>query len=365
MTKANVNPTQRILVIRIDFLGDMLCTTAFLRALKERWPGAELHVVANRYNAAALAGNPHVDAIHTYVYSRQCERNDRPGRMRAFFDRLRLVRCLRRLRFDLVVVPNGGMHRSSMQFARQIGAKDCRWHDAETEFDDRKPEHVAERPMCHEALSGFRLVPELGRADVDRLALSVHPDRALQDAWHRLLGARTKPRVGLFVTNKALERRWPADRWRDLAERLAPHADVIVFRDPAVGHAPEDDSWRDVCARHVAPSSVAELVAAASLLDVIVSADSAPVHLGSALGVPVAALFQDRPEKYLRWHPLGVPHVILRAGATVDAIGVDAVERAVNHLLPQAAHRDEPSADAVHAQPAAAAATPVVMAVAS
>lgn len=362
MTMANGNPPQRILVIRIDFLGDMLCTTAFLGALKERWPGAELHVVANRYNAAALAGNPDVDMIHTYVYSRQCERNDRPGRMRAFFDRLRLVRRLRRLRFDLVVVPNGGMHRSSMQFARQIGAKDCRWHDAETEFDDRKPEHVAQRPMCHEALSGFRLVPELGRADLDRLELSVHPDRALQDAWHRLLGARTKPRVGLFVTNKAAERRWPADRWHDLAERLAPSVDVIVFRDPAVGHAPEDDSWRDVNARHVAPSSVADLVAAASLLDAIVSADSAPVHLASALGVPVAALFEDRPEKYLRWHPLGVPHVILRAGATVDAIGVDAVERAVRHLLPQATHRDEPLADAARPRPAAVVATPLILA---
>lgn len=362
MTMANGNPPQRILVIRIDFLGDMLCTTAFLGALKERWPGAELHVVANRYNAAALAGNPDVDMIHTYVYSRQCERNDRPGRMRAFFDRLRLVRRLRRLRFDLVVVPNGGMHRSSMQFARQIGAKDCRWHDAETEFDDRKPEHVAQRPMCHEALSGFRLVPELGRADLDRIELSVHPDRALQDAWHRLLGARTKPRVGLFVTNKAAERRWPAERWHDLAERLAPSVDVIVFRDPAVGHAPEDDSWRDVNARHVAPSSVADLVAAASLLDAIVSADSAPVHLASALGVPVAALFEDRPEKYLRWHPLGVPHVILRAGATVDAIGVDAVERAVRHLLPQATHRDEPLADVACPRPAAVVATPVILA---
>ncbi len=364
MTMANRNPTGRILVIRIDFLGDMLCTTAFLRALKERWPGAELHVVANRYNAAALAGNPDVHAIHTYVYSRQCERNDRPGRMRAFFDRLRLVRRLRRLRFDLVVVPNGGMHRSSMQFARQLRAKDCRWHDAETEFDDRKPEHVAQRPMCHEALSGFRLVPELGRADLDRIELSVHPDRALQDAWYRLLGERTKPRVGLFVSNKAAERRWPADRWRDLGERLAPFADVIVFRDPAIGKSAEDDAWRDVSARHVAPSSVADLVAAASLLDAIVSADSAPVHLASALGVPVAALFEDRPEKYLRWHPLGVPHVILRAGATVDAIGVDAVERAVRHLLPQAGHCDAPVADAERARPAVAA-TPAIPTIAS
>ncbi|KWE60092.1 glycosyltransferase family 9 protein [Burkholderia sp. MSMB2157WGS] len=357
---ANGNPTQRILVIRIDFLGDMLCTTAFLRALKARWPGAELHVVANRYNAAALAGNPNVHAIHTYVYSRQCERNDRPGRMRAFFDRLRLVRRLRRLRFDLVIVPNGGMHRSSMQFARQLRAKDCRWHDARTEFDDRKPEHVAQRPMCHEALSGFRLVPELGDADLDGLELSVHPDPTLQEAWHRLLGRRTKPRIGLFVSNKAVERRWPADRWRDLGERLAPIADVIVFRDPAVGRAVEDEVWRDVNARHVAPASIAELVAAASLLDMIVSADSAPVHLASALGVPVAALFEDRPEKYLRWHPLGVPHVILRAGPTVEAIGVDAVERAVRHLLPQAGHRDDAAADAKHEPPAAATAAAIV-----
>ncbi|MGU7815299.1 glycosyltransferase family 9 protein [Burkholderia sp. AW49-1] len=338
---ANGKPARRILVIRIDFLGDMLCTTAFLGALKQRWPGAELHVVANRYNAAALAGNPDVHAVHTYVYSRQCERNDRPGRMRALFDRLRLVRRLRRLRFDLVVVPNGGMHRSSIQFARQLGVKDCRWHDADSEFDDRKPEHVASRPMCHEALSGFRLVPELGRTGLDGLELSVHPNRALQETWCRLLGPRTKPRVGLFVSNKAAERRWPADRWRDLGRRLAPLADVIVFRDPAVSAAADHDMWRDVDARHVAPSSVAELMAAASLLDTIVSADSAPVHLASALRVPVAALFEDRPEKYRRWHPLGVPHVILRAGATVDAIGVDALERAVLHLLTEAEQSDD------------------------
>ncbi|RQS07604.1 lipopolysaccharide heptosyltransferase family protein [Burkholderia sp. Bp9002] len=343
---------ERILVIRIDFLGDMLCTTALLGALKRRWPGAELHVVANKYNAAVLAGNPDVHTVHTYVYSRQCERNDRPGRLRAFVDRLRLVRCLRRLRFDLAIVPNGGMHRSSIQFARQLGAKDCRWHDAATEFDDRQPEHCRTRSMRHEALSGFQLVPELGCAGVESLALSVHPERERQDAWHRLLGPRAKPRVGLFVSNKAAERRWHTDNWRELGQRLDERADVIVFRDPAVSH--DDGAWSGSAARHVVPSSVADMFAAASLLDVIVSADSAPVHLGSALGVPVAALFEDRPEKYLRWHPLGVPHVILRAGATVDAIGVDAVERAVLHLL-RGAERCDAAPAGTHAAAAAAA----------
>ncbi|RQS76104.1 lipopolysaccharide heptosyltransferase family protein [Burkholderia sp. Bp8963] len=365
---ANDNSTARILVIRIDFLGDMLCTTAFLGALKQRWPGAELHVVANTYNAGVLAGNPDVHTVHKYVYSRQCERNDRPGRWRAIVDRLRLVRRLRRLRFDLVVVPNGGMHRSSVQFARQLGAKDCRWHDAESEFDDRQPEHVRTRPMRHEALSGFQLVPELARTDIEGLALFAYPNRARQDVWHRLLGPRTLPRVGLFVSNKAAERRWSGDKWRDLSRRLGGLADVIVFRDPA--GADDRDAWGDLAVRHVAPASVADLIAAVSLLDVVVSADSAPVHLASALGVPVAALFEDRPEKYLRWHPLGVPHVILRAGAAVDAIEVDAVERAVRDLLQPTERGDVAAAEPVLGMPAPTAttatpATPISAATAS
>lgn len=104
---------QRILVIRIDFLGDMICTTAFLHALKQRWPLAEIHVLANKYNREALSRNPDVSVVHTYVYSKQCERNQKAGRVQAIFDRLALIWQLRRLRFDLLVIPNGGMNKTA------------------------------------------------------------------------------------------------------------------------------------------------------------------------------------------------------------------------------------------------------------
>jgi ADP-heptose:LPS heptosyltransferase len=299
--------------------------------LKQRWPHAELHVLANKYNAAVLPGNPDVTAVHTYVYSKQCERNIRPGWMRALADRLVLICRLRRLRFDLVIVPNGGMHKNSVQFAWQLGVRDCRWHDANTEFDDRKRAHVAHRPMRHEALSGFQLVPELGEAAAEGLALSVYPNPILQREWRRLLSRRSKPLVGLIIANKSAERRWSIEKWRRLGQRLGQRADVVVFHDPAVAF--DAIEWRDVCGRHVTTSSVADLIAATSLLDIIVSADSAPVHLASALGTPVVALFENRPEKYLRWYPLGVEHVILRGGRIVDDIDVEAVEKAVDHLL--------------------------------
>ncbi|HTI17796.1 MAG TPA: lipopolysaccharide heptosyltransferase family protein, partial [Trinickia sp.] len=156
---------KRILVVRIDFLGDMVCTTPLLRRLKERWPGAEIHVLANKYNRAVLEGNPDVSVVHTYVYSKQFERNPRPGKINAIRDRLSLILRLRKQKFDLLVIPNGGMHKNSIQFARLLNAKTRRWHTADTEFDDRKPEHVASRPIRHEALSGFRIMPELGQVE--------------------------------------------------------------------------------------------------------------------------------------------------------------------------------------------------------
>lgn len=321
----------RILVVRLDFLGDMVCTTAFLHALKRRWPEAEIHVLANKYNRAVLAHNPDVTAVHTYVYSKQCERNERPGRLIALIDRLRLIGRLRRLGFDLVVVPNGGVHKNSIQFARQLRAKACRWHDAQTEFDDRKPEHVAGRPLRHEALSGFALMPELGPVEPRALRLRLFPDGALRAKWQAELGPKRHPRVGLFVSNKAEARRWDPRKWRALAEALEACADVLVIRDPS--DAGLDESSMPGNARVLAPPTVPDLIAATSALDLVVSADSAPVHFASALGIPVVAMFEDRPEKYLRWYPLGVQHVLLRAGPTVDDIGVDPVVQATRSLL--------------------------------
>jgi ADP-heptose:LPS heptosyltransferase len=322
---------KRILIVRIDFLGDMVCTTGFIDALKRHWPQAEIHVLANEYNRAVLDGNPAIHAVHSYVYSRQCERNVRPGRLRAVIDRLRLIRRLRRLRFDLAVVPNGGMHKSSIQIARWIGAARWRAHDRDSEFDDRNPEHVATRTPIHEALAGFRLMPEIPAPAIEALRLHVHVDPTLRGHWEQTLGQRTRPRVGLFVCNKAVQRRWSMAKWRSLIDSLQPRADVLVFCDASDRQMAA--ALSKTSARCVFPPNVREMVAATSLLDVVVSADSAPVHIAAALQVPVAALFEDRPEKYLRWHPVGAPHVVLRAGESVDDIGVEAVECAVDQLL--------------------------------
>lgn len=249
----------------------------------------------------------------------------------ALFDRLALIWRLRRLGFDLLLIPNGGMNKNSIQFAKQLNVADRRWHTAETEFDDRNPEHVATRPIRHEALSGFALMPELGRVDIETLKLHVYPEPQLQAKWRADLGEKDRPRVGLFISNKSAQRRWSWDKWRQLALKLNAQAELLIFHDPA--EQPSEQQLAGLTARCLSTPSTDDLMAAMSQLDLVISADSAPVHIGSALQIPVVALFESRPEKYLRWYPLGVRHVLVHAGPQVEDIHVDAVESAARSLL--------------------------------
>lgn len=324
---------KRILVIRIDFLGDMVCTTALLHAMKQRWPDAEIHVLANCYNAPALERNPDVSVVHTYVYSKETQRNRRPGMLRAMLERLALLWRLRRLGFDMVVIPNGGMHKNSIQFSRQLGVADCRWHTAASEFDDRNKEHVASRSMRHESLSGFALIPELPPVEASSLRLYIYPEPQLQAQWRERLGPKTKPRIGLFISNKSDYRQWPWINWKELASRLSAHGEILIFHDPQDRIADDDPTAATM--RWISTPTVTDLTAAMSQLDLVISADSSPAHIGAALQIPVVALFENRPEKYLRWYPLGVPHVIVHAGPQVRSIQVDAVFAAVQSLLPR------------------------------
>lgn len=133
-----------------------------------------------------------------------------------------------------------------------------------------------------------------------------------------------------------------------MALKLSDQADIIILYDPQ--EPPSEQQLASIAARPLLTPSVDEFVAAASQLDVVISADSAPVHISSALQIPVVALFESRPEKYLRWYPL-TRHIFLHAGPQVEDITVDAVETAARTLLVDAPSLLEPTEAGTPAYP--------------
>ena len=56
----------RILVIRRDNIGDLVCTTPLLAALRRRFPAAWIGALVNSYNATVLDRNPDLDEVFVY-----------------------------------------------------------------------------------------------------------------------------------------------------------------------------------------------------------------------------------------------------------------------------------------------------------
>src|SRR5262249_6206403 len=59
-------PAPRSLVIRRDNIGDLVCTTPLIAALRRRYPEAWIAALVNHYAAPVLDNNPDLDAVFSY-----------------------------------------------------------------------------------------------------------------------------------------------------------------------------------------------------------------------------------------------------------------------------------------------------------
>jgi len=104
---------------------------------------------------------------------------------------------------------------------------------------------------------------------------------------------------------------WPQERFAEVADRLA---DTYGFKVLLVG-GPKDIALAQGVSRHmlhetinlVGKTSVSQLASILKRCRLFISNDSGPVHIGSAVGVPVISIFgrSQRGLSPLRWGPVG------------------------------------------------------------
>src|SRR5574343_1987320 len=107
----------KILIIRRDNIGDLICTTPLFEAIRRHYPAAYVAALVNSYNAPAIQGNPHLDAIFAYTKGKHA---DGEPVWRAYLRRVALLWKLRRMGFDYVLLATSGFAARSLQLARLL-----------------------------------------------------------------------------------------------------------------------------------------------------------------------------------------------------------------------------------------------------
>ena len=336
----------KILVIRLGLLGDMVCTSPMLEAIKKHFPEGRLCLLSSKYNKLVVARNPYIDKLYTYVHTKGRERNPRPGFFASLIDAWKLKQDLKREHFDWIVVCNGGFNKPSVRIAQTLGGKiiSATREDGSYEYRVDFPISGLLEPVEHEIVRTFRLLSPLGIGMEElpqHLTLSANPERvaAIERAIPRTPGKRL--RLGVHISASEAARQWPISAFAQLINTIAnahPDVEILVF----YGHGQE--ASRKALATElltpitfVPPSNIDDLIASLTLCDLLLCNDGGVLHLAAGLGIPIVGLFEGNPMKYGCWYPWGVPYVSVSAhdGTVVEAIKPTVVTTAVTQLIDQ------------------------------
>lgn len=298
-----LNP-RRICIIKPSALGDVVQAMPLLEPLSTRFPGVPLSWVINRELSGLLTGHPQIDEVIPF---------DRQGGLGGW---LRMLRQLRRRRFDLVIDLQGLLRSAVMCTATgaplRIGLETAR---------------EGARFACHVTLPETgRLVPAharywrvaeaLGAGEQPRrLQLAIPPqDRA---AAHKLLADLPRPIVAIHPGARWETKRWPPEKFAEIARTaVAEHgAGVVLLGSPSEASLTADvqrkiqhdrpESVRDLAGK----TSLKQLAALLEIADVVVSNDSGPMHLAAELGTPVVGIFTCTDP--IRSGPPGTQHALI------------------------------------------------------
>ena len=281
----------RTAVLQTSFLGDMVLTTPLLERVAREGP---VTVVATPANAALLANHPAVH--HLLVY-------DKRGADRGLAGLLRVARALRGTRSQRALLAQGSWRTATL--ARLAGISECIGFETSAGrllYTRRLPY----RRDLHHAVRLWQLGNAPGQAAVPDGALRPSlvlgaSDHAVAEAF--LAGAGIPagaPLVALAPGSAWATKRWPY--FPALASALlgrAPESTRLIV----VGGADDRPLAEAIVAgtatrqgsdRIIDATARFSLLGSAALLGrcaVLVSNDSAPVHLASAMGTPTVALF--------------------------------------------------------------------------
>jgi ADP-heptose:LPS heptosyltransferase len=321
-------------VIRRDNIGDLVCTTPLISALRQRFPQAWIGVLANSYNAPVLAGNADIDRVFAYTKGKHLASGQ--GQLGALWERLKLVMHLRRLRIDDVILP-GGAQASALRFSRWVAPKRVIAAPLNVPTSEVRGGHEVER--C------FVLLADYGIAGTPPPCNVVADPVLVQSVTARLPSALAgRQLVALQLSARKPKQRWPVERFAALAKALHAASDCgfLVFWSPGAAddplHPGDDAKAAELVAQTrglplaaVATHELGELIAGLSLCESVICSDGGAMHIAAGLGKPIVCLFGNSDAT--RWRPWHVPHMLLQpASRDVADISVEEVVAAWRRL---------------------------------
>ena len=292
---------ERILVVKLDHLGDVLLATPVFSNLRRTYPNTELHALTGAWSRVVLEKHPDVSKVIQYNSPAFC-RTGQPTSLKQTFQ---LYRELRRQKYDLMVELRSDwravwfaflrltpkrLDRAALQVANKLG--------------------LAQFTGTHETTRNLDVLKQAGipiPIQTTTFSVTTEDEKWASDflATHQI--DREHPLIAIHPGSPIELKRWLPERYAELADWLiAQKGAQILF----VGVKDEIQIITDIQARMRGESiniagktTLTQLASILHKCNVFIGNDSGPMHLAAAVGIQTIGLYG--PGDPTRFGPVG------------------------------------------------------------
>ncbi len=285
MNKQHLNESvERILILHTAFLGDIILTLPLLQETHRRFPNAEIDFLTIPPSRNLLANNPIINKVIVY------DKHSRNGRIQQLWQ---TGRELKARQYDLALVPHRSLRSALLIWLASIphsigfSSSAGKWPFSQT-VDRRNDLHEVDRNLALLAPLGYEktnpVYPQLYFEAADHMAVEAILESSLTE----------RPLVAVAPGSVWATKRWLPERFAGLCDRIYESGMQAVL----VG-GPADAKTIDNI-KAVATSPLVDTVGQLSLRQsallishcrLLITNDSAPLHLAVSVRRPVIAIF--------------------------------------------------------------------------
>jgi 3-deoxy-D-manno-octulosonic-acid transferase/heptosyltransferase-1 len=283
---------QRLLIIKLGSIGDVVHTLPTLNALRRKFPLIHIAWVVGSKSRDILVGHPALDELIVFERTRSAVRT-----IAAFFH---LIRKLRRDRYDVLLELQGDFRGGVLAWLSgtpvRLGfeAGSSRVERISTIFTNVK---VSEGDASHIIERNLNFAGRLGVRDKEV-------------AFDIAIGKRERRDISSFLKHEGIEagkivilhpgvswvtKRWSLEGYAELADRIRAHfEDAAVVLTYGPGERPLAEAISRISRSNPlisCPTTLGQLIALLDRCEVMVASDTGPLHLAVALGKKVVGLY--------------------------------------------------------------------------
>ncbi|HMK44531.1 MAG TPA: glycosyltransferase family 9 protein [Dissulfurispiraceae bacterium] len=277
---------RRFLVVSTTGIGDTLWGTPAIAALRTTFPDCYIGVLTNRAGMEVLTHNPSIDDL--FLFSKGS---------RGILSFSILIRRLRAEKFDTAIVFHAS-DRIVLPLCVLAGASNViGFVNRHKGLDKLLTIPVAPLPGIHAVEARFALMRSLGVQQGDeKLILNLTEEERIA-ARRKLVSCGIDANaiiIGMHPGAQDVFKRWPLNYFQEVGNALRQH---IPCRIIITGGESESSLARSLASKiddalsFAGQLSLRETAALISKMSLLISNDTGPMHIASAVGTPLVALF--------------------------------------------------------------------------